>query len=177
MEPNHKWPTNGQKVNVKDWPKCCYYLFLYLNNWEFPNGQCCHLVCNASRDLWWSTCVDDWHGDEFPPLLISGKFHNWSAMPSTMRKSRQPGRKPTPSTLTLYELDLSEKAKKNIFAFFCSSSNTEVTNDVEIHKDHFVYVPSQSEMMLQCNVVSHWLGAYTKWSLNPSLWKSRDYLF
>ena len=32
------------------------------------------------------------------------------------------------------------------------------------HRDHFVYVPSQWEM-LQCNTVSHWLGAYTKWSL------------
>ena len=34
-----------------------------------------------------------------------------------------------------------------------------------IHRDHFVYVPSQWEMTLQCNIISHWLGAYTKWSL------------
>ena len=34
-----------------------------------------------------------------------------------------------------------------------------------ISRDHFVYVPSQWETTLQCNVVSHWLGAYTKWSL------------
>ena len=33
------------------------------------------------------------------------------------------------------------------------------------HSNHFVYVPSQWEMTLHCNVVSHWLGAYTKWSL------------
>ena len=31
-------------------------------------------------------------------------------------------------------------------------------------RDHFVYAPSQWEMMLQCNIVSHWLGACTKWS-------------
>ena len=31
--------------------------------------------------------------------------------------------------------------------------------------DHFVYAPSQWETMLHCNVVSHRLGAYTKWSL------------
>ena len=30
--------------------------------------------------------------------------------------------------------------------------------------DHVVYVPSQWETMLHCNVVSHWLGTYTKWS-------------
>ena len=30
---------------------------------------------------------------------------------------------------------------------------------------HFVYAPSQWETTLHCNVVSHWLGAYTKWSL------------
>ena len=32
-------------------------------------------------------------------------------------------------------------------------------------QDHFVYVPSQWETTLHCNIVSHWLGAYTKWSL------------
>ena len=32
-------------------------------------------------------------------------------------------------------------------------------------KDNFVYAPSQWETTLQCNVVSHWLGAYTKWPL------------
>ena len=33
------------------------------------------------------------------------------------------------------------------------------------YRDHSVYVPSQWETTLQCNVVSHWLGEYTKWSL------------
>ena len=32
-------------------------------------------------------------------------------------------------------------------------------------RDHFVYVSSQWETMLHSNVTSHWLGAYTKWSL------------
>ena len=31
--------------------------------------------------------------------------------------------------------------------------------------DHFVYAPSQWKTTLQCNVVSHWLGAYTKLSI------------
>ena len=31
----------------------------------------------------------------------------------------------------------------------------------------FLYVPSQWETTLQCNVVSLWLGAFTKWSLGP----------
>ena len=34
-----------------------------------------------------------------------------------------------------------------------------------LNRDHFVYAPSQWEMTLQCNVTSHWLGEYTKWSL------------
>ena len=33
-------------------------------------------------------------------------------------------------------------------------------------RDHFVDTPSQWEMTLQCNVLSYWLGAYTKWSMN-----------
>ena len=32
-------------------------------------------------------------------------------------------------------------------------------------RENFVYAPSQWETTLHCNVVSHWLGAYTKWSL------------
>ena len=37
-------------------------------------------------------------------------------------------------------------------------------------RDHFVYAPSQWQMTLHCNVVSHWLGAYTKWSLFQPPW-------
>ena len=33
---------------------------------------------------------------------------------------------------------------------------------VSYNRDLFVYTPSQWEMTLYCNVVSHWLGAYTK---------------
>ena len=32
--------------------------------------------------------------------------------------------------------------------------------------DHSVHVPSQWETTLHCNVFSHWLGTYTKWSLH-----------
>ena len=40
-----------------------------------------------------------------------------------------------------------------------------------ICRDHFVYVPSQWETTLHCNVVSHWLGAYTERSLMcTSMW-------
>ena len=41
---------------------------------------------------------------------------------------------------------------------------------------HFVYAPSQWEATLQCNVISHWLGAYTDQSLCMTVlslwWKS-----
>ena len=36
---------------------------------------------------------------------------------------------------------------------------------VWICRDHFVYGSNQWEITLHCNVFSHWLGAYTKWSL------------
>ena len=35
----------------------------------------------------------------------------------------------------------------------------------EVFRDHSVYVPSQWEMALQCNAISHSLGTYTEWSL------------
>ena len=37
----------------------------------------------------------------------------------------------------------------------------------EILRDHFEHASSQWETTLQGNDVSHWLDAYTKWSLNP----------
>ena len=36
-------------------------------------------------------------------------------------------------------------------------------------RDHFMYAPNQWEMMLQCNVVSHWLGVCKKWSLGMDM--------
>ena len=42
-----------------------------------------------------------------------------------------------------------------------------------ISRDHFVYAPSQWETTLQCNVVSHWLGTCTEWSLRfQPLWSA-----
>ena len=43
-----------------------------------------------------------------------------------------------------------------------------------------VNMPSQWKTMLQCNSVSHWLGAFTKWSLhigaNQTSWSTFNYL-
>ena len=37
---------------------------------------------------------------------------------------------------------------------------------IAVFMDHFVYAPSQWEMTLHCDAISHWLGAYTKGSLS-----------
>ena len=42
------------------------------------------------------------------------------------------------------------------------------------YRDHFVYAPSQWETTLLSNVISHWLGAYTKWSLKILFQLSND---
>ena len=41
----------------------------------------------------------------------------------------------------------------------------EISNGINLLIDHFVNAPSQWETTLHRNVVSHWLGAFTKWSL------------
>ena len=43
------------------------------------------------------------------------------------------------------------------------STDTAITNQGDLH--HVEHAPSQWEMTLHCNVISHWLGTYTKWSL------------
>ena len=45
---------------------------------------------------------------------------------------------------------------------------TFVCKNLASNRDHFVCVPSQWETMLHCNVISHWLGPYTNWSLQYS---------
>ena len=42
------------------------------------------------------------------------------------------------------------------------------------NRGHFVYAPTQWEVTLQCNIVSHWLGAYTEWSLFQWPGRSRE---
>ena len=42
-------------------------------------------------------------------------------------------------------------------------------------RDHFAYAPNQWETTLHCNVVSHWLGAYTTWSLQNNDYEQNIY--
>ena len=43
-----------------------------------------------------------------------------------------------------------------------------IARSLPFSRDHSVYVPSQWETTLQCNVVSHWPVTYTKWSMCPA---------
>ena len=40
-----------------------------------------------------------------------------------------------------------------------------ISSEICVCCEGSVYEPSQWEMALQCNAISHWLGAYTEWSL------------
>ena len=54
--------------------------------------------------------------------------------------------------------------------FLRPSLNTVQSHHQHWSRDHFVYAPSQRETTLHCNVVSHWLGTYTKMILAESKW-------
>ena len=54
----------------------------------------------------------------------------------------------------------------NIMTSFSAFMNH--TCNVSYIRDHFVYAPSQWGSMLQCTVISHWLGAFTKRSKTKS---------
>ena len=53
----------------------------------------------------------------------------------------------------------------------CYNRINSLVNEMELAprrfecRDYLVYVPSRSETNLQCNIVSHWLGPFAKWSL------------
>ena len=56
---------------------------------------------------------------------------------------------------------------------FFSGLNVLMDIGMTIAGINFVYTPIQWEMMVQCNVVSHWLGAFTKLSLPLSPLRSK----
>ena len=57
------------------------------------------------------------------------------------------------------------KAVSKVCAYFMEYTSC-VTS-----RDNFMYVPSQWETTLPCNVISHWLGTCTKRSLIKCYWK------
>ena len=63
------------------------------------------------------------------------------------------------------------KRHKNMWVKRCSISlkyqylTIYIINFGWFARDHFVYAHSLWEMVLHCNVISHWLGTYSKWSL------------
>ena len=59
---------------------------------------------------------------------------------------------------------LSEQMLPDSLPHTCGTRGGWVKN-FGVIRDHFVYACSQWETTLDLNVVSHWLGAYTKWSL------------
>ena len=65
-----------------------------------------------------------------------------------------------------------DSGKIHIFYFMAFDSTLVIPE--AMFGDHFVNVPSQWETTLQCNVASHWLGAYTKWSLH--VWATNAFI-
>ena len=61
---------------------------------------------------------------------------------------------------------ISSFSKNNTDQHLITSPVVNGLRNFVISRDFFVYAPSQWETMLQCNIVSHWLGAYTKRSLD-----------
>ena len=56
-------------------------------------------------------------------------------------------------------------AKQNEICFLWEQFGFHSDKGMVPNMDHSVYAPSQCETALQCNTISHCLGAYTKWSL------------
>ena len=76
-----------------------------------------------------------------------------------------------PRSLSPYGVTRPQWVKSNIFhkyacVFFCTLSGFDYTNGLRLRsaQGSFLYAPRQWETMLYCNVTSHWLGIYIKWS-------------
>ena len=62
-----------------------------------------------------------------------------------------------------------DNSKSHNFCYLCLETTEDITPNNAHHfmtRDHFVNAPSQWETTLHCNVVSHWLGAFIKWSVH-----------
>ena len=131
----------------------------------------------------WSSCVDlagfpgcllcescvCFQGGVAPPLLPGAPPPPWMPV-CKWTLARRPAR----ANVCLPVLQLGPRSHTNKLAGcwqfipYLMHSILEEPNHLQteaMYRDHFVHAPSQWEMTLQYNVVSHWLGAFTKWSL------------
>ena len=132
----------------------CIFLF-HLNTFRpTENGR--HLADDIFKGIFLNENV--WIPIKFSLKFVpTGPIHNIPALIQIMAW-RRPGDKP-----------LSEPMVVSLLTHICVSRPQWVNNaacEELICRDHFVHVPSQWEMTLHCNVVCHWQGAYTKWSLD-----------
>ena len=96
-------------------------------------------------------------GTNFTEILIEIKTFSFKKMRLKVSSAKW-----RPLCLGLNELSHQNDIMELIIT---DSSN----NFILIYKDHSVNAPSQWEMMLHCNVVSHWLATYTVPSPEPML--------
>ena len=109
---------------------------------------------------WWSFC---------PSLDLSKETSYWSKGPTAQKVDMF-------MLFCVNEL-ICEKSC-SVYEFSCMYavlffsivvwSHSDIVNflqDTPNKQGSFVYAPSKWEMTLHCDIISHWLGAYTKWSL------------
>ena len=80
---------------------------------------------------------------------------------------------------TLFKLWVHDMLVKLCVGVISFLGDTPVCNLIPRIRGHFVYAPSQWETKLQCNTISHWPVAFTKWSLrilSGRIWTKLVYL-
>ena len=166
--------STGINYNMHDWILCRYCATGWF--WWISGLRAVTMWSSSSftkRKKKLPHHCPDW--SMYPPSLIhtwveisrSWKGHNASQLdwwPTTHKiasaqKQTMLASAPSLTTLNVSLLKISWKTELQL-DWNCNPNNS--------CRDHDLYAPSQWETMSQCNVVSHWLGANTKWSLQLS---------
>ena len=109
--------------------------------------------------------------DEYPDGWTDGQAHSYSPPPTPLAGEIRPFEQGSAKFESKYIIkdffSLKIMYLKILFGK-CKAilpRSEWVNSEIRSFRGHFLHVPSQWETMLHCNIVSHWLVAYTKWSL------------
>ena len=146
----HKSGSTLVKITACRLPAPSHYLnqcWLIINEtrWHLAAGNCAEIIIAITQYKWFQS-----YKFENTATSHRGRWANNHWILQALQKN-------------LYVLTRYNTNHKDVLV------NQHQISFMHILRERFVYAPSQWETTLQCNVVSHWLGAYTEWSLYANL--------
>ena len=148
------------QVKTKLWSHCIYFIFMNINRY----------FTLSTGNIWHTGLIGSFSLLQCNSQLGSSNWKNYVAYLHVMDSQDYLTRKHAWNYVQLLKqfsnlvMNSYSEIKETILTLQMPVPYVYETQTWWSLRDHFVYVLSQWDTTLQCNVVSHWLDTYTKWS-------------